>query len=453
MALKFSFWVKVGGQELIPACKENVNLNFESEELENLDIVDSNQKPCLEYIDKGYECYCLESTADNSLQNRIFNLFNFRFSFRTCNGLEEENKIFRMKKNKNSNPRFYYGLRYLSDVSDFSLLSLKKSGELRVYYYDFEEKFSTDIEVRIPCYDSKYYDPKYIKLCCRSIWILTYTLGMVSSIDVIRIKDEKEWYHVRNNGSYHYVDLHNVLSGVMLLVNDCTERFRFYYWEALCLDHDELIPFKLNRKNLIDFYKPKKLENEDLDVLGTFKTTIILIHKTFSSFLYFLIYDKRMQFKALKKIDISCFYAMGISFKAEVLLQGLILEILKLLVPISSRQTVVIDLDKVQVTQILVHNRLNDREFISNVFSLPKYINWSKDEKMSNLFYDAPSITFDDIYKPKATLFKHLLFNEQSLKDLALNNVVCSVTMEKILASKLPQSLFREIIATKINQI
>ena len=51
-----------------------------------------------------------------------------------------------MKKNKNSNPRFYYGLRYLSDVSDFSLLSLKKSGELRVYYYDFEEKFSTDIE-------------------------------------------------------------------------------------------------------------------------------------------------------------------------------------------------------------------------------------------------------------------------------------------------------------------
>ena len=79
MALKVSSWVKVGGQELIPACKENVNLNFESEELENLDIVDSNQKPCLGYIDKGYECYCLESTADNSLQNRIFNLFNFRF--------------------------------------------------------------------------------------------------------------------------------------------------------------------------------------------------------------------------------------------------------------------------------------------------------------------------------------------------------------------------------------
>ena len=43
MALKVSSWVKVGGQELIPACKENVNLNFESEELENLDIVDSNQ--------------------------------------------------------------------------------------------------------------------------------------------------------------------------------------------------------------------------------------------------------------------------------------------------------------------------------------------------------------------------------------------------------------------------
>ena len=41
MALKVSSSVKGGDQELIPACKENVNLKFESEELENFDIVDS----------------------------------------------------------------------------------------------------------------------------------------------------------------------------------------------------------------------------------------------------------------------------------------------------------------------------------------------------------------------------------------------------------------------------
>ena len=100
MALKVSSWVKGGDQELIPACKENVNLKFESEELENFDIVDSYLTPCLEYIDKGYECYCLESKADNTLQNCIFKLLNFRLSFRKRNGSEEEKKIFRMKKQK-----------------------------------------------------------------------------------------------------------------------------------------------------------------------------------------------------------------------------------------------------------------------------------------------------------------------------------------------------------------
>ena len=189
MVLKVSSWMKDG----IPICRENVNLEFESTELnKNLHVVDSILKPCFEYIDKNYECYCLKSKAGNTLQNHLFNLFNFRFSFRMSNSLGEEKKIFRMKKNKNCIPSFYYGLRYLSNVSGLSLLSFKKSDELRVDYYDFEEKFSTNIEIVIPTYDPKDYIRWQIKLCSRSIWVLTYMLGMVSSIDVINIKNDKE---------------------------------------------------------------------------------------------------------------------------------------------------------------------------------------------------------------------------------------------------------------------
>ena len=73
----------------------------------------------------------------------------------------------------------------------YRLLLLSSSGELRVHYYDFEEKISINIEIAIPIYDPKNYIPRHIKLCSRSIWILTYMLGMVSSIDVISMKKRK----------------------------------------------------------------------------------------------------------------------------------------------------------------------------------------------------------------------------------------------------------------------
>ena len=307
MALKVSSWFKGRNQEFVPICRENFNMEYQFAGPQNFNLVDSVLKPCWDYIDKDFKCFCLESKADNTLENYVFNLFNFRFSFGVRNGSEEANKIFKLKKEHNLIQGFFSGLHYLSDISGFSLLSLNDRGELRVFYYDFEKKFSSNIKTRIPSYSYKDYDSRNIKLCSRSIWILTYMLGLVSSIDVISIKDEKVWYHVRNNGGYHYVGLDNVLSGVMLLVIDCRERFKFYHWKALCIDEDELIPFKLSEKNLMEFYKPKELKNEDLDVVGTFKTTITLIPKTDSNCLYFLIYDKKMQFKAFKKIDISCF--------------------------------------------------------------------------------------------------------------------------------------------------
>ena len=59
---------------------------------------------------------------------------------------------------------------------------------------------------------------------------------------------------------------------------------------------------------------------------------------------------------------------MTVSLEREVLMQGFIPEILKLLVSISTKVTVIIDVEKSQVTQILVNNRLNDN------YSLPKYV-------------------------------------------------------------------------------
>ena len=105
-------------------------------------------------------------------------------------------------------------------------------------------------------------------------------------------------------------------------------------------------------------------------MLRIFQTSIVLIPKADSNFLYFLVYDKRMQFKAFMKIDISYFCEddMTVSLEREVLMQGFIPEILKLLVSISTKVTVIIDVEKSQVTQILVNNRLNDN------YSLPKYV-------------------------------------------------------------------------------
>ena len=175
MVLKVSSSVKGGDQELIPACKENVNLKFESEELENFDIVDSYHTNTLIKVTNVI-------AWSQKLTIRCRTVFSnyWTFDFRSGRAMVQKKKRRYLEwKSKNSKPRFYYGLRYLSNVSGFSLLSVKKSGELRVHYYDFEEKFSTDIKIRIPSYDSKDYDPKYIKLCSRSIWILRYTLGMV----------------------------------------------------------------------------------------------------------------------------------------------------------------------------------------------------------------------------------------------------------------------------------
>lgn len=74
-----------------------------------------------------------------------------------------------MKKQHNVIQGFYYGLHYLSVISGFSLLPLNDHGELRVFYYYFEKKFSSNIKSQIPSYSCKDYNSRNIKLCSRSI--------------------------------------------------------------------------------------------------------------------------------------------------------------------------------------------------------------------------------------------------------------------------------------------
>ena len=68
---------------------------------------------------------------------------------------------------------------------------------------------------------------------------------------------------------------------------------------------------------------------------------------------------------------------------------------------------------------------------------------------MLNLFYNL-DFWCDGKYITTMNILKYVIFNRQSLKELALNTVVCFVTMEQIYASNLPQSLFREIMARKM---
>ena len=63
MVLKISPWVKSKSQELIPYFQANhiLHLNVEDRKYRNLiynDII--NLRQCWEYLDKNFECYCLE---------------------------------------------------------------------------------------------------------------------------------------------------------------------------------------------------------------------------------------------------------------------------------------------------------------------------------------------------------------------------------------------------------
>ena len=61
----------------------------------------------------------------------------------------EKSRIFTQKKDKNIIVKFY-DIGYVSDGSGFALLWQVSQIELRVLYYNFKEKFSTNIKIGVP---------------------------------------------------------------------------------------------------------------------------------------------------------------------------------------------------------------------------------------------------------------------------------------------------------------
>ena len=91
MTLSVSSWIKVRNQELKPIYKKNFNLRYRFSKLQSFDLVDSNLKRCWDYIDEDYECFCVESKADNTLGNYIFSVY-LTFNFHSGNAMVKRKK-------------------------------------------------------------------------------------------------------------------------------------------------------------------------------------------------------------------------------------------------------------------------------------------------------------------------------------------------------------------------
>ena len=155
-----------------------------------------------------------------------------------------------------------------------------------------------------------------IKLCCGSIWIINnmYNDSYIGClIDMISIKNEREWYHVRSNTCVP-ISLSKVFSSVMVVADviknelDYEEDFLdFSSCKVLLMDHASLVPYERNDRNFIDFDKPTVFEMNRLIVYGTFKSTIILKDFLDAEVWYFLRYNEKMQISFFKKIDFSVY--------------------------------------------------------------------------------------------------------------------------------------------------
>ena len=278
---------------------------------------------------------------------------------------------------------------------------------------------------------------KDFRLSYKSIWIASYISDQGSAIDVINIKNGNEWYHIRSNCN-STIALKTVFSGIMFLGsnNFGDGRNLFSSCKALYIDHCNLIPCKTNEKSFIEFYKPKELKKEDIVVGGIFKTTIIVAPKTHSKMCYSLTYKERLDLKVCKKIDLTGYFDKKIRDIGKL---KFLPQIGKMLVYVSPTYIAIIDLKMFRITQIL--------ECPEEHFNLD--IIWSNDERMLNMV--SCTDKYNTNLKGSLTLLKFVLYNRQSLKELPLNIVLDSFSLEEIEAFNLPRSLVREIMTRKMH--
>ena len=103
MTLKVSSWHKTCDTEWMPNCLANDILNVITKNEKYMKLVyddEINLGLCWEYFDRTYKCYCLEPKYGGTIEDYIYNLNNFQFSFRELDSSAEDNRIFTMKKDK-----------------------------------------------------------------------------------------------------------------------------------------------------------------------------------------------------------------------------------------------------------------------------------------------------------------------------------------------------------------
>ena len=437
MALKVSSWIKTTNDELLPVCQPNDILTIQEEKYKKLTFYDDLcLEPCWKYFKIGYECFIWEPQFDSTVESYIYNLFNFTFSFRQLKNLGEE-KTFTLKKNKTSWMCAYEmdyltdKIFYVSDIRGFALLKITDL-QILIYYYDFERKFTSDIKITFPRGFMTFLE-RDVKLINRSIWIVREVSRDAEwgnddyLIDLITIKDEKEWYFVRSLSDYP-IRIGKVLSKVMFVGNNyyCNNgENTFCSCKVLFIDREKLKPYRMNWKPFVEFDKPKELRNENVVVLWIYKTILILRDRMDSNVLHFLNYNKNLQLEDYKRLDLSMY------INAEIAPYGnfennIIPEINKMFLFTLENSVAVIDMRTFQVTQIL-----------ECTLDKVTRIIWSEYEKMINFICDGPD---------GHCLTKYVVSCGNTLKELALNVVADNFSTEKIQAANLPHSLVQEIL-------
>ena len=259
MTLKVSSWNKTCDTVYIPSCQANDIWNVIIKKNKYRKLVYDDQIDlglCWEYFDRTYKCYCLEPKYDGTREDYIYNLENkFQFSFVELDSSAEENRMFTLKKYKECS-LCCNKLDYASDIHGFALLKLGFN-EIRMHYYDFEQLFSSSMKIQI--LNNAIGE---IKLHCGSIWIINnmYNDSYVGClIDMISIKNEKECYHVRSNTCVP-ISFSRVFSSIMVVADDITneldyeeDSLNFSSCKVLLIDHDNLVSYERNNRNVIDF--------------------------------------------------------------------------------------------------------------------------------------------------------------------------------------------------------
>ena len=381
MALKVSSWVKSTNDELVPVCQPNhvLTLTIQFEEYVKLILSDDLcLDPCWEYLRRGYECFILESQFDSTIESF------FKFSYRELKAIGEE-KAFTLKRNETSKCVFFRDeIIYVSDITGFSMLKITES-EILVYYYDFEKKFTSNI--KIPSCDLSVVD-REVKLIDRSIWIVRevnldferYGDYVYYVIDLINIKDEKEWHFVTSH-SEDPINLGKVLSKIIFIGNNRRGNSGndvFCSCKILYIDHEKLKPHKINSEKFVESDKPKELRNKNVVVLAIYKTIVILSNKMNFNVSYFLNYNEKLQLRACKMLELTTYINVEVATYARFA-DIFIPKIDKMFLFTSANSVVVIDMRALQVTQIL-----------EGILHPYRRIKWSEYEKLVDFLCGGP---------------------------------------------------------------